>query len=404
MSEAVDGDSSPTESIEPISKLLQSLFNVGDFVKVQDTFDAYIMEVNEVNGKLLFKVKYVIDNRVENYLGIEDIRVINFYNSDIHTSRSGATRQYNSSSIDNVDQNENNVDTCPQYNENNSNEDTNVEDDVSADSDSPDLTEFKHILKECFYFKSYKDTKLKLLYNYLKKGKRLYDKGWLKNIIRQKDVPVKTHMSSTEKTILSVIATMFFGYSSIKGPMQNHMEFTQYTFGVSEYTRRNIITSFVDTNFSFDRKTRSDKGTSVFDSETVRKRTFTPFNSYKRRKLREWRETTENIPYDILRNDFNSKSDSEKQAYEIMAERDLERSKSLWDEVKTILLRTKGKISFREIANYLNNIISPNTIREYLSNQPTFSIRKDRILPALDKQAMKRRYIWVQKFWLFWSL
>ena len=80
---------------------------------------------------------------------------------------------------------------------------------------------------------------------------------------------------------------MFCGYSSIKGPLQKHMKYTQYAFGISEFTCRTIISSFVDSDFTFDRKVRKDKGTSIFDSETIRKKTFTPFNAYKRRKLRE---------------------------------------------------------------------------------------------------------------------
>ena len=106
----------------------------------------------------------------------------------------------------------------------------------------------------------------------------------------------------------------------------------------------------------------------------------------------------------LLIDDYNNKNERTKKAYEVMAERDLVRSRNLLDEVKTVLLRTKGKISFCQIADYLNNIVSINTIRQYLTNQPTFGTRKDRILPALDKQAMQRRFKWAQTYWLFWSL
>ena len=67
-----------------------------------------------------------------------------------------------------------------------------------------------------------------------------------------------------------------------------------------------------------------------------------------------------------------------------MAERDLDRSRNLLEEVKTVLLRTKGKISYRQLADYLNNIVCVNTIRQYLNQQHTFMTRKDRVLPALD--------------------
>ena len=61
--------------------------------------------------------------------------------------------------------------------------------------------------------------------------------------------------------------------------------------------------------------------------------------------------------HQILVDDFNSKSESEKKAYEIMAERDLERSRTLFDEVKDVLLKTKGKIRYQRIADHLKNIV-----------------------------------------------
>ena len=64
---------------------------------------------------------------------------------------------------------------------------------------------------------------------------------------------------------------MFCGYSSIKGVLEKHMQYTEYAFGISELTCRNIISTFVDRKFTFERKCRSDKGTSIFDSEIVRK-------------------------------------------------------------------------------------------------------------------------------------
>ena len=62
---------------------------------------------------------------------------------------------------------------------------------------------------------------------------------------------------------------MFCGYSSIKGVLQNHMKYTEYAFGISEFTQRKIIKNFVDTDFTFCRKVRHDKGKSIFDSETI---------------------------------------------------------------------------------------------------------------------------------------
>ena len=61
---------------EPVSDLLKSLFKVGDFVKVHDVFDAYVLEINDVNRQLLFKVKYILDNKVENNVKMDSLKVI----------------------------------------------------------------------------------------------------------------------------------------------------------------------------------------------------------------------------------------------------------------------------------------------------------------------------------------
>ena len=162
---------------------------------------------------------------------------------------------------------------------------------------------------------------------------------------------------------------------------------------------------FILSDFTMERKDRNDKGKNIFNCQKVRERTFTPFNSFKKKKYRDcWRETTEKIPNNILVDEFQSLSDDEKEAYRLMAERDLERSTCLWDEIKDVLKKTKGRITYKQIADHLGNIVSTNTIRKFLMSKDGFHMRKDRILPHLDNQAKARQYEWAQTFWLFWTL
>ena len=63
-----------------------------------------------------------------------------------------------------------------------------------------------------------------------------------------------------------------------------------------------------------------------------------------------------------------------------------------------------NRITFKQIADHLGNIVSTNTIRKFLKSKDGFHMRKDRILPHLDNQAKARRYEWAQTFWLFWTL
>ena len=48
-------------------------------------------------------------------------------------------------------------------------------------------------------------------------------------------------------------------------------------------------------------KIRSDKSTSVFNCLKKMKATFTAFNTFKKRRTRGFRETTERIPFDIIK-------------------------------------------------------------------------------------------------------
>ena len=49
----------------------------------------------------------------------------------------------------------------------------------------------------------------------------------------------------------------------------------------------------------------------------------------------------------MLKVEYDSLPVDEVRAYEIVAQRDLTRAEFLWDELKQLLLRTKGKISYR---------------------------------------------------------
>ena len=96
-------------------------------------------------------------------------------------------------------------------------------------------------------------------------------------------------------------------------------------------------------------------------------------------------------------------TDTEKYVFEILAKRDLVRSRTLFDELKGLLLRTKGKITYLALANGLNNIVSESTVRRFLISQDGFMVRKDRLLPSLDSAAKLRRVEWAETFWIFWK-
>ena len=213
-----------SESNNSMSQLLKSLFKIGDFVKVYKLFDAYITDIKEEDGHLLFQIKYVIDNRIENNISIDDLKVINLYENTIHESRSDRIRSSNDNNSGQANNQQNTTDiNDTETSENNTNKtveegNSDEEENSSDENDSPELSEFKNILKESFNFKEFKSTSNQnKLYLYLKNGYNSYGKGWIRKVIQQKEVNVKSYLTPVEKTILSLITSMFCGYSSIKG-------------------------------------------------------------------------------------------------------------------------------------------------------------------------------------------
>ena len=111
-----------------------------------------------------------------------------------------------------------------------------------------------------------------------------------------------------------------------------------------------------------------------------------------------FRETSSRLPHDVLKEEYENLPQSERDAYEIIAERDRNRARFLWDELKQLLLQTKGKISYSTMSAQLGGIVSANTISKWLKQQDGFHTRRDRILPSLDEQAKARRVCWAHSF------
>ena len=109
------------------------------------------------------------------------------------------------------------------------------------------------------------------------------------------------------------------------------------------------------------------------------------------------------ISHAVLVANFDKLTDKQKHAYSVLADRDLICSRTLWDELKTSLLNTKGKVPYFIMATHLGNIVCAETIHNFLRNQDSYHMRVDRILLHLDQSAKERRVIWGESFWIFWK-
>ena len=89
--------------------------------------------------------------------------------------------------------------------------------------------------------------------------------------------------------------------------------------------------------------------------------------------------------------EFEYLSEEEKQAYEMLAQQDLVLSCTLWDELKTFLLNTKGKVPYEVMVVHLGSIVLKSTVVNILKKQEGYHMCKDRILQSLDAQAKSRQ-------------
>ena len=107
--------------------------------------------------------------------------------------------------------------------------------------------------------------------------------GWIRQVVAAgKTVDPKTHLTQHENILLSTISCLFSGYrNKLHTPIPKHTSMTQHAFGISSNTHRDILNKLVASEGTLKRKTRSDKGRSIFNSDKKRKATFTAFNTFK---------------------------------------------------------------------------------------------------------------------------
>ena len=366
--------------------LLSSLFSIGDYVTLNLSGECgwivYKHDYDEEDKILLLDLRMELNGNIVRNVCSSNVTVITYYDNEADTVIQ--TRSMLNSD-NNINQDSDNAvdNTAPNF--------------VGLHSIS--LQTLYSAIKDCFSWRKY-NTKNKL-YMLLKTG-LLKPCGWVRDVIASKRIEENTHMSQHENMVLTTISCLFSGFAKTDPVLTDHVQMTQHAFGIKNTTHKEIVKRLVATDYTLACRERSDKGRSVFNSHSKRVATFTAFNVFKKRRNRGFRKTTSRIPHEVLVDEFENLPHSEKEAYNIIAERDRNRAVFLWDELKALLLRTKGKISYTTMATQLGNIVCLNTVRKWLQQQEGFHVRKDRILPSLDQQAKTLRVIWAHSFWMFW--
>lgn len=246
------------------------------------------------------------------------------------------------------------------------------------------------------------------LYNYLVYHNDRQEKGWLRKVIRNNTKTIKkgSRLTTKEIHLLLLITSIFNGFNYRSGAeLERHNHIVQYAFFISDKTSKDLFYKYIDNEFDVKTKVRSDKGQTIFNSHTKRRHTFTAFNVFK--KECNINDITlfanERLSHDQLKTKFNALDDVSKQKYIIEASVRLQRSSFLWEELKKLLLDTKGTLSYVAMSAQLNDIVGPSTIRRFLMTKEGYHIRKSRLIPSLSKDNIHKRLEWARKYWVFWK-
>ena len=368
------------------------LFRIGDQVKVDDLLLGSITDLDMESNPPEATVRYTIGGSVEDGIEFHRIKVVNTIS--LSHLRSGTNRfsspapQPNTTSASTNEQEEGRDSTT-----NNGNERV--------------YESFKDaVLKSVTILTATDEKRDHPLFEFLKHETDTVGReyGWLR-----KTFPFSTYegrrkrLNNTEGNVLVTAYSLFSGLAGGSIRCHGWATLLSFAFGLHRNSLLNTYRAFVVNNFENTVIPRCDKGTSIFTSERLRTKTFTAFNTFKKRKLAEFRDSTETIPLEELREEFDSLEESEKNDLKILAERDLERSRTLWDELKEFLLRSKGKVSFEVMAAHLNNIVSVNTIHRFVQKQAGYGIYREKLLPHLNSGCKEKRHIWSHTFWYIWK-
>mmetsp|Transcript_11141 Transcript_11141/g.16299 ORF Transcript_11141/g.16299 Transcript_11141/m.16299 type:complete len:103 (+) Transcript_11141:321-629(+) len=97
----------------------------------------------------------------------------------------------------------------------------------------------------------------------------------------------------------------------------------------------------IDRDFKVERKTCTNKGHTIFNSDKKRKQVFTGLNKFKKETVQDWffcnqRKTSELAPQ------YNNFDDDTKLSYKQKASSNFTRSQYIHDELTALLIKTKG--------------------------------------------------------------
>ena len=370
----------------------QMIYSIGVLVEVDNTKTGYIINIDDTDtSNVIFKINYTVGNEIEENVSKSRCRPVNLRRSS--TTRSGVVRQAVSVSIDPPPS----VNPPPP---------PNTTPTTIGNPPIPlDAREYERLQKAIKKSRTwiYSNTSEHPLYQLLKDGKKK-DKGWIFGVLpisvfEKKEMQIQ----GKAKVLYLVMAAMFIGFESKGGLLSGWKSYLMHAWAVSSKFLTRSFDIYVNRNFDTKRKERSDAGVNIFCDDSKRRQTFTALNSFKKVEQKKFRVDPDKMDQVELTRAFKALPPEEKDRHELLAGMDLERARGLEDELKELMQKTKGKISYLTISRQLGEIVCADVIRRHIMRQPSFRLRKDRLLPHLDAAARGRRVTWGHAFWIFWK-
>ena len=181
--------------------------------------------------------------------------------------------------------------------------------------------------------------------------------------------------------------------------------YISHAWGINPTTLLRWLKNFTTYPLPQPRKSRSDKGLTILNSEKKRESIWTVRFVFEKeyRRLHPDSDATE------AKNAWQAIKDEEAVApYVALREEWLSRGTFLLPEIQQRLRETGGAVSWDTIATLVAGPgnpepISSETIRRFCMSLPESSYKSTRILPYLTQSHKDKRYWWSIQFWIFWE-
>jgi hypothetical protein len=161
---------------------------------------------------------------------------------------------------------------------------------------------------------------------------------------------------------------------------------------------------------TIERKRRADVGKTLFNSDSQRDASYTEANIGPQRLFAARAKEGESINRSQAAEAYAASTVAFKAETASIIKAFKERSPFLLSDLKRILTKTNGSISWAGLERALNGeegggakLVSASTIRRFITSTPGFHYKTTRILPFLNKETKEKRLTWALQFWVFWE-